>query len=307
MMRRLFVLMVTLGLLLSACGAGQPVEPTLDVDTIVQATFQALTAQAPQATPTVVSETGSISGALSYPSEGIPPLLVVAFRVDSDEYYWVQTAQNQSAYQMDGLKLGTYHVVAYALPDGKLAGRYDQFYLCGLHQGCTDSNWVDVQVQAGVVTPNVDPGNWYIGAENYPSMPAYDPQQQSGSGIAAPVVVQSGSIAGQLSYPSSFIPSMVVVAFESNGSNYRYVITNQNSTTYQIDDLPPGSYYVVAYPVDSPTYPGGYSQAVPCGLLVDCADHSLIPVNVIDGQVTQGVNPGDFYAPPGTFPVYPLP
>jgi hypothetical protein len=307
MMRRLFVLMVTLGLLLSACGAGQPVEPTLDVDTIVQATFQALTAQAPQATPTVVSETGSISGALSYPSEGIPPLLVVAFRVDSDEYYWVQTAQNQSAYQMDGLKPGTYHVVAYALPDGKLAGRYDQFYLCGLHQGCTDSNWVDVQVQAGVVTPNVDPGNWYIGAENYPSMPAYDPQQQSGSGIAAPVVVQSGSIAGQLSYPSSFIPSMVVVAFEANGSNYRYVITNQNSTTYQIDDLPPGSYYVVAYPVDSPTYPGGYSQAVPCGLSVDCADHSLIPVNVIDGQVTQGVNPGDFYAPPGTFPAYPLP
>lgn len=307
-MRRLFVLMVTLGLLLSACGAGQPVEPTLDVDTIVQATFQALTAQAPQATPTVVSETGGISGALSYPSEGIPPLLVVAFRVDSNEYYWIQTAQNQSSYQMDGLKPGTYHVVAYVLPDGgQLAGRYDQFYLCGLHQGCTDSNWVDVQVQVGVVTPNIDPGNWYIGSENYPPMPAYDPQQQSGSGIAEPMAVKSGSIAGQLSYPSSFIPSMVVVAFEAKGPNYRYVITNQNSTTYQIDDLPPGSYYVVAYPADNPSYPGGYSQAVPCGLSVDCSDHSLIPVNVIDGQVTQGVNPGDFYAPPGTFPAYPLP
>jgi hypothetical protein len=79
MKRRIFVLMVTLGLLLSACGAGQPVEPTLD-DTIVQATFQALTAQAPTSHAYCCKcKTGSISGKLSYPSEGIPPLLVVAF------------------------------------------------------------------------------------------------------------------------------------------------------------------------------------------------------------------------------------
>jgi hypothetical protein len=107
----------------------------------------------------------------------------------------VQTAQNQSTYQMDGLKVGIYHVVAYALPDGKLAGRYDQFYLCGLHQGCTDSNWVDVQVQAGCVTPNVDPGNWYIGAENYPPMPGYDaPTKQVESGTPRPVLCKAAAL-----------------------------------------------------------------------------------------------------------------
>ncbi|HRQ24104.1 MAG TPA: hypothetical protein PLF42_11820 [Anaerolineales bacterium] len=118
---------------------------------------------------------------------------------------------------------------------------------------------------------------------------------------------QLGGIAGRLGYPSSFIPSMYVVAFEVGGFNYYYVITNLNDASYQIDNLPPGEYYVVAYPVESPTYPGGYSQAVPCGLSVACTDHSLIPVTVAGGQVTQGADPTDFYAPEGTFPPYPIP
>jgi hypothetical protein len=302
MKKTILLLAAVLCLSLSACGGGAPAQ---DLDTIVQATFQALTAQAPTETP--VPQTGGISGNLSYPSEGIPPQLVVAFSVGNESYYWVKTEQDQTSYQMDGLPPGVYHVVAYALPDGKLAGRYDQFYLCGLHQGCTDSNWVDVQVQAGAVTPNVDPGNWYIGAEYYPPMPAFDAGQSSGAGIVSPAAPQAGGITGTLSYPSSFIPSMTVVAFEVGGQNYRYVITNANASTYQIDDLPPGDYYVVAYPADSPSFPGGYSQAVPCGLSVNCTDHSLIPVVVTGGSVTEGIDPGDFYAPEGSFPPYPLP
>jgi hypothetical protein len=164
-----------------------------------------------------------------------------------------------------------------------------------------------VQVQAGAVTPDVDPGNWYIGEENYPPMPGYDAAQPSGSGIYSAPMPALGSISGQLSYPSSFIPSMVVVAFEVNSPYYQYVITIENSSTYTIEDLPAGSYYVVAYPASDPTYPGGYSQAVPCGLLASCTDHSLIPVAVTGDAETTGINPGDFYAPPGTFPASPAP
>ena len=290
--------------------------PTQDVELIVQSTLQALTLQAFEGTPvaqststseSLASSTGSISGKLSYPSSGIPPLLVVAFNINTSDYYWIQTAQDQSTYQMDGLPPGAYHVVAYALPDGKLAGRYDQFYVCGLAQGCNDDNWVDVQVQAGVVTPNVDPGNWYGGPEFYPPIPTYDAGKPSGSGIYSAPLPALGGISGQLSYPSSFIPSMVMVAFDAKGPGYYYVITNENSSTYQIDNLPPGSYYVVAYPNNDSTYPGGYSQAVPCGLLAECSDHSLIPVNVTSDAITTGINPGDFYAPPGTFPNSPVP
>jgi hypothetical protein len=301
MKRKNFVVFAALGLLLSACAGGQP---TQDLDTIVQATFQALTAQAPVETP--APETGGISGALSFPSEGIPPLLVVAFNTSTGQYYWVQTTENQSTYQIDNLPVGKYTVFAYALPDGTFVGAYDQFYVCGLHQGCTDMSLIEVEVQAGAVTPNIDPGNWYGDSTQWPSMPNDPSIPNLGVGVAGPPA-GSGSIAGQLSYPSSFIPSMVVVAYEIGGQNYRYVITNVNSTTYQIDDLPPGNYYVVAYPADTPSYPGGYSQSVPCGLSVGCTDHSLIPVSVTSGEVTEGINPGDFYAPEGTFPAYPLP
>lgn len=115
---------------------------------------------------------------------------------------------------------------------------------------------------------------------------------------------EPGSISGALSYPSSFIPPLRVVAFQVNGFNYRYVDTMQNQTTYQITGLAPGLYHVVAYIMDG-TYAGGYSQAVPCGLSVDCTDHSLIAVEVKSGQDTPSINPGDWYAPAGAFPPKP--
>lgn len=299
MKRKTFILFVVLAVLLSACGGAPPAQ---DVDEIVQATFQALTAQAPAATPAV--QMGSISGELSYPSEGIPPLLVVAFNTTTGHYYWVQTVQNQSTYKIDNLPVGKYTVFAYVLPDGKLVGAYDQFYVCGLHQGCTDLSLIEVDVQAGVVTPNINPGDWYGDPTQWPPMPN-DPSIPN-LGVGGETV-GTGGIAGQLSYPSSFIPSMMVVAFDVNSQTYRYVLTNENSSTYQIDGLAPGTYFVVAYPSGNTSYPGGYSQAVPCGLLATCTDHSLIPVEVKSGEIAQGINPGDFYAPEGTFPSAPAP
>jgi len=41
---------------------------------------------------------------------------------------------------------------------------------------------------------------------------------------------------------------------------------------------------------------------VPCGLSVDCLNHDLIDVVVEQGSVIFEVNPGDFYAPEGSFP-----
>ena len=115
---------------------------------------------------------------------------------------------------------------------------------------------------------------------------------------------EPGSISGTLSYPSSFIPPWRVVAFQVDGFNYRWVDTMQNQSTYQITGLAPGLYHVVAYIMDG-TYAGGYTQMVPCGLQASCTDHSLIEVEVKSGQDAPNVNPGDWYAPPGTFPAMP--
>lgn len=126
------------------------------------------------------------------------------------------------------------------------------------------------------------------------------------AGIPTFTPIASGSIAGNLSYPSNFIPSQVVVAFAVNSQSYYYVITNENQNTYQIDNLPPGNYYVVAYLQDG-SLSAGYSQAVLCGLSVECTNNSLIAVPVTSGQVTNNINPQDWYAPLGSFPANPLP
>ena len=136
----------------------------------------------------------------------------------------------------------------------------------------------------------------------------------------SPSALLNGIITGKLSYPSEFISPMRVAAFSLTDGKAYFVDTALNQTEYSID-VPAGTYYAVSYPhegvpgntgqVDSYSlgggpFAGGYTQMVPCGLAVGCDDHTLIPVSVTAGQ-TIVVDPGDWYAPEGTFPPMPNP
>ncbi|MBL8088773.1 MAG: hypothetical protein JNJ43_00485 [Anaerolineales bacterium] len=301
-MKKILFVLWFVALLFAAC-LPAPAEPTQDVEAIVQATFQALTLQAPTQEP--AAQTGGISGQLSFPSQGIPPLLVVAFDVNTYKYYFVLTEQNQSTYQIDNIPPGTYHVFAYLLDDdGSYVGAYNQFYLCGLSVDCTDLTLVDVVVQAGAITQNINPGDWYNSTSaTYPARPSINGNPDEYTPFPP---ITSGSIAGNLSYPSNFIPAQTIVAFDVNSQSYYYVMTAENQSTYQIDNLPPGNYYVVTYLQDG-SLSAGYSQAVLCGLSAECTNHSLVPVQVTSGNVTNNINPQDWYAPPNSFPASPLP
>ncbi len=135
-----------------------------------------------------------------------------------------------------------------------------------------------------------------------------------------PTVPTNGTITGQLSYPSEFIPPLRVVAFSLTDGKAYFLDTAMNQREYSMD-VPPGTYHVVSYlhegvagntgQVDSYTlgggpFAGGYTQMVPCGLAVGCDDHSLLPVTVSAGQIV-AADPGDWYAPEGTFPPMPNP
>ena len=95
----------------------------------------------------------------------------------------------------------------------------------------------------------------------------------------------------------------MVVYLANDFGTYYTVDTVLNQSEYRIQ-IPVGTYFVVSYVIDG-GLSAGYSQSVPCGLSVDCADHSLIPVTVTAGQTVDNIDIFDWYAPAGSFPSMP--
>ena len=75
----------------------------------------------------------------------------------------------------------------------------------------------------------------------------------------------------------------------------RLLDTYAHDQTFVIEEVRPGVYYVFAWVADGSGLGGAYTQAVPCGLSVDCTDHTLIPVPIAAGQTTTGIDVGDWY------------
>jgi len=310
------VIVVLLSFVLTACGlmdlyseiSGDDQER---VEEMVQATLTAIASgkgadptQAPSPTdeilPTATQTTqatqatsGFIEGSLSYPSEFLPPQRVVAFDVNNFGTFYMTEVQSGSSYQLE-VPPGSYYVLAYLINPSQLGAgpdffaAYSQAVLCGLQAGCDDHSLVPVEVQPGETLMNIDPIDWYLP----PGVDAGWPSD--------PLRAETGSISGDLGYPSEYIPPMRVVAFDVNSPGYYYVDTLRNQGSYQIGGLPAGTYHVLAFiREEGPDISGGYSEFVICGMTVDCSDHSLVDVVVYSGEVTENVDTVDFYAQPG--------
>ena len=116
----------------------------------------------------------------------------------------------------------------------------------------------------------------------------------------------TGAISGSLGYPSEQIPPLFVYAISTDNPSSTFSIkTIANATMFTIPNVSPGNYYVVAYPETNSSYAGSYTNAVACGLSVNCTDHTMIEVEVVAGKIAQGVELRDWYAPEGTFPKKP--
>jgi hypothetical protein len=160
-------------------------------------------------------------------------------------------------------------------------------------------------VSAGQTVTGINPADWYLVNGTFPPFPGL--QGAPAVPAATPAEIATGSIAGTLMYPSEGIPALRVVAFQVGGGAYYFVDTLAGQSSYLMEDLPVGTYHVVAYPKSGGGLAGGYSKMVPCGLQYGCNDHSLIVVAVDAGSTTFGVDPNDYYADPGTFPANPSP
>lgn len=110
----------------------------------------------------------------------------------------------------------------------------------------------------------------------------------------------NGSVEGELSYPSDYIPADMQVCGEEVGSK-RLTCTsrkiNQRNRTRYVLSLPPGEYHIFAQTKDAPGQRAYYSEFVTCGLNAACKSHKPIAVALPPGVVRKGIDPQDWYAP----------
>jgi hypothetical protein len=100
---------------------------------------------------------GFVTGQLSYPSEGIPPMEVCAKNLFTDQETCVQTKVNQSEYKIE-LPSSKYYI--YAKARG-ITAYYSEFVTCGVNVSCPSHAPIVVEVNPERIANNVDPGDWY--------------------------------------------------------------------------------------------------------------------------------------------------
>lgn len=128
----------------------------------------------------------------------------------------------------------------------------------------------------------------------------------------------AGSISGRLTYPSEFLPPLVTYAISTDGSRFYRVQSVTWQSHYTILGMAPGDYFVLttagslgqSVASGARTEPvrrfgAAYTKAVLCGLSIECADHSLLPVHVSSGVAASNIDPADWYADPAAYPLLP--
>ena len=224
---------------------------------------------------------GTVSGAICYPSEKIPPMTLYLQNMSKNKLFQFSIEENQNYYQFE-LEPGEYMAYAWTL-EFDAAGGYTQ----------PDHRLKNFYVSAGQSVSGIDICDWY---------------GEPGT-IPLPKDENYGTITGKLFFPGGQIPPLRIVAVDIYNDAYHWVDTVTNQQSYEIKGLMPGYYTVVAYTGDS-RFVGGYTEYAKCGLGLSSycpEDHTLVVVYVTPGMTSKDIDPADWYAPEGTFPPDPTP
>ncbi|MCW1967342.1 MAG: hypothetical protein KIH69_004385 [Anaerolineae bacterium] len=155
---------------------------------------------------------GTVTGELTYPSEGIPPLQLYARNLDYGFVVGQKTLQNQQRYTLT-LPAGNYDIFAY--PQGltgtvKLAGGYSTYSQCiekSKPENCKQyGDWLTVNVSPGQVTAKVNLNDWYAQPQVIPAPPGAKETEALVRGRAAQVLMalqsKNGAALAALTHPS---------------------------------------------------------------------------------------------------------
>lgn len=133
-----------------------------------------------------------------------------------------------------------------------------------------------------------------------PPCPTCPPPVTEPSPVPTPTLkAGTASLSGRLIYPSDHIPPQRVVAFEVNTGFYYWLRTGDGASSYKLENLPAGTYVVMSYVnMGGNVLKAGYSVYAKCNLTCD-QDHSLVQIELKDGEHLTGIDPIDWYAPEG--------
>lgn len=110
---------------------------------------------------------GTISGSLSFPSEGIPSTLRICAENAStseesctDEHLEGDDYMFGYGYELE-VPAGSYYVYSYDTANPDYYAYYTEFVTCGSEYGCPSHAHILVEVEAGEIVSDVDPTDWY--------------------------------------------------------------------------------------------------------------------------------------------------
>lgn len=115
----------------------------------------------------------------------------------------------------------------------------------------------------------------------------------------------TGTVKGTLCYPSEYIPAMNLYLKNKETNKLYSLVIKEDQQTFKFKKIPEGNYIAFAYTIQkistnsdnsTSTASGGYTHAVPCGLSVECKDHTLLNFKVNKGKTTQAIRVCDWFA-----------
>ena len=122
--------------------------------------------------------------------------------------------------------------------------------------------------------------------------------------LLASCVSTTGVVQGKLCFPSENVPAMNVYLKTVGADKVYKLVSKDNQQAFTFKKIPEGNYVAFAYTVETTSLDlnnkkskasGGFTHFVPCGLSVDCKDHTLISFKVNKGKTTGAISICDWY------------
>jgi Ig-like domain from next to BRCA1 gene len=111
---------------------------------------------------------GVIEGEISYPASGNPAIDIYFVSVDGGERFSMQTEQGWTRYA-NALPVGSYYVFARVAGDSsESGGGYTKAVTCGLQANCKDHDLLEVVVEEGRASRDINIFDWYAPAGSFP-------------------------------------------------------------------------------------------------------------------------------------------